>query len=87
MSFMNIKHILKENFFKDFAKTFKQIRKVQKVKSLARKNKQAKIELEKMQRNIDKINQLGANFEKNFEKVFGKKPKISNQNVTLKDFF
>lgn len=84
---MSTKRILKENFFKDFVKTFKQIRKVQKVKSLAKKNKQAKAQLDKMQRNIDKINQLGSDFEKNFEDVFGKKPKISHQNVSLKDFF
>ena len=86
MSFMNTKNILTENFFKDFVKVYKQIRTLQKVKKLSKKDPKVKQGLSDMEKSVNKINKLGQDFEKQFEKVFGKKPKQTKP-VDLKDFF
>ena len=87
MSFMNPKKLMEEGFFSDFKRVYKQIRKTQKVKKLAKKDASVAKDLKQMERNVELINKLGSEFEKDFEAVFGEKPKVSNKKVKLSDFF
>ena len=87
MSFMDKDKLLTEGFFSDFLKIYKQIRKTQQVRKLAKKDSAAKSKLDKMEKNVELINRLGSQFEDDFEAVFGKKPKVTPKKVKLSDFF
>ena len=87
VSVMNKNKQIKEGFFSDFLRVYKQLKKTQQAKKLAKKDNQAKAKLQKMEKNVELINRLGTQFESDFEAVFGKKPKVTPKKVKLSDFF